>query len=52
LKSIRSASGTGPCKPLNYAGWYQGSILIAYFIKRKHVFEDLASQRFMKSKLK
>jgi len=52
LKSIRSATGTGPCKTLNYAGWYQGSILVAYFLKRKHVFEELSSRHFLKSTLK
>ena len=52
LKSIRSATGAGPCKPLNYAGWYQGSILLAYFLRRKHVFEELSSRHFLKSTLK
>jgi len=51
-QAIKSASDSPPCQPLNYAGWYQRSILIAYFFKHQHVFEELSNDDFMKSKLK
>lgn len=34
--------------PYNYTGWYNGSILLGYFLQRKQTFDQLDQRRFTK----
>ena len=48
-KACQSGSENAPCRPLNYSGWYQGSILVAYFLRGKQTFDELPADRFIQS---
>ena len=50
--ACQQGSANAPCHPMNYSGWYQGSVLVAYFLRGKQTFDELPANRFTKSRPK